>query len=199
MGWRIRIREGEACDPVQPFLSPDLVIINNFGPQIGFDFALAEPDEVRNKKGLRAKSGLHTAIIIQLFSDRRAQDGDELPDDRNPDLRGWWGSSVDVRTDLGEGELGSRLWLLQRSVLTTEVVNKAREYCIEALQPILDQGAVASFDVQCEGQFGGPVDPVSGLLAIHIGAFSQSGDKVYAQKFQALWQQQDTLRRQGES
>lgn len=190
MGWRIRIRDNEGCDDPVPFLSPDLVVQNYLGAEIRFDHELAEDDETRNKQGLRSKEGLHTAIIIQLFTDRRILDDQVHPDPRSQDPRGWWGDSVDIETEYNETELGSHLWLLRRSILNNEVVETAKGYVEEALQPILDQGAVASFHIEAEAQSmaqGG--QPSTGVLAIAVDGYSQDGLKVYSQRFDVLWDQ----------
>lgn len=197
MGWKIRIRQDEACEDPAPFLTPDLVMTQNIGPALAFDYALAEPDEANNRMGLTAKRGLHTAVILQLFCDRRLR-ADMAPlDDLDPDPRGWWGDTVDLREDMGERQIGSHLWTLRRAPLVDETLRRAEEYCREALQPLIDQGAVARFDVVCEGQFGGAVDPTSGLLAIKIDGYSREGSRQYAQHFEVLWDQVATLARQG--
>lgn len=109
----------------------------------GADMALAA-------SALSTDDGLKTAIIISLFTDARAQDGDPLPDGADP--RGWWGNGFapgDLPTDR---ELGSRLWLLARAKTTADVPAKAREYALEALQWMLDDGVAASVEVTVERQ-----------------------------------------------
>lgn len=192
MAWAIRLRDGEACDPTTPFLSPDLVIVDADGASVSFDYVLAGADETRNRGGFSAKRGLHTAVAIQLFSDRRWIEGLEVLDPRDPDRRGWWGDSVDLQP--GEGEIGSWLWTLRRSDLTPETVARAREFSLMALQPIIDQGAVARFDVVCQGLRGTPIDPTAGVLVIQIDGYGRDGSKVYATRFEALWDQIEAMR-----
>lgn len=93
--------------------------------------------------GLQTGNDLETATLISLFTDRIADAGDAIKDGTG-DPRGWWG-------DLGEDvPIGSRLWLLDRSKQTQEVLNNARDYALEALQWMLDDQVVASIDVQTE-------------------------------------------------
>lgn len=71
---------------------------------------------------------IETAVIISLFTDRRAPDDIELPE--GADRGGWWGDSYpDVEGD----ELGSLLWLLKREMQTPGTLERARKYAREAL------------------------------------------------------------------
>ncbi|MCV5591620.1 phage GP46 family protein, partial [Escherichia coli] len=74
---------------------------------------------------------LQTAILISLFTDRLADASDETDDGNR---RGWWG---DLEQDY---RVGSRLWLLRRQKLTTQVALKAEAYAREALQWLKDDG-----------------------------------------------------------
>ena len=72
--------------------------------------------------GLDSSEPLVRAVIISLFTWRRARPDDDLPGD----LRmGWWGDSV---PEIPNDRIGSRLWLLSRAKLTVETVARAREY-----------------------------------------------------------------------
>lgn len=76
-----------------------------------------------------------SSVLISLFSDRRA-DADDVTDDG--DRRGWWG-------DTGEDILlGSRLWLLARSVLSRAIARKAEMYAEEALAWLVSDGVLSS-------------------------------------------------------
>ena len=89
---------------------------------------------------LQTGDDLQTAVIISLFTDRVANPDDVIPDG-STDPRGWWGD-----TD-PQHPIGSRLWLLDRSVQTQDVLNKTNEYTTEALQWLIDDGVAASVDV----------------------------------------------------
>ncbi|UMR99560.1 phage GP46 family protein [Escherichia coli] len=82
---------------------------------------------------------LQTAILISLLTDRLADASDDTD---GGDRRGWWG---DLEQDY---RIGSRLWLLRRQKLTTQVALKAEEYATEALQWLVDDGVVASLTTE---------------------------------------------------
>lgn len=87
---------------------------------------------------------LMRAVIVSLFTWRRANPDDELP---STDLMGWWGDSyADVQGD----RIGSRLWLLSRAVLTADTVRRAEEYVREALQWLLDDQVASSLQVSAQ-------------------------------------------------
>lgn len=93
---------------------------------------------------LASDAGMETAILLSLFTDRRAQP-DDLPPSGDPnDRRGWWADQfADTEGDL----IGSRLWLLDRAKATNETALRAREYALEALQWLIDDGVAVSIDV----------------------------------------------------
>lgn len=85
---------------------------------------------------------LENAVLMSLFTWRRAADDDALPVEG--ERQGWWGDTFSE----GNDKIGSRLWLLSRSVLTDETVELARTYTLEALQWLVEDGIAASVDVQ---------------------------------------------------
>ena len=87
---------------------------------------------------LTSGNDLETAIYISLFTDRQARDDDDYD---GTDRKGWWG---DTGADY---EIGSRLWLLRRQKLNTDVANKAVAYAREALQWLIDDGVIASVTI----------------------------------------------------
>lgn len=86
---------------------------------------------------------LETAIIISLFSDRRALDDDALPD-AGTDRRGWWGDSY---PQVNGDKIGSRLWLLSREKQLPEVLRRAEEYAREALAWLVEDKVCTSYSV----------------------------------------------------
>lgn len=99
-------------------------------------------DWAMNGADLQTDDTLQTAALISIFTDRRAGPDDVIPDGTN-DARGWWG-------DDPEHPIGSRLWLLNRAKRTNETLQRAKDYIIEALQWIIDDGAAARIDVEVE-------------------------------------------------
>lgn len=94
---------------------------------------------------LKSDEGLRTAIAISLFTDRRALE-EELPLGEL-DRKGWW---ADQFADIEGDQIGSKLWLLRREKQTEETRLKARDYALEALQWMLDDGLAHGVDVEAE-------------------------------------------------
>ncbi len=103
-------------------------------------------DGVTYTLGMQPEEDLVRAVIISLFSWRRALPDDELPGD---DRHGWWG---DTFPNVANDRIGSRLWLLARAKLTTQTILRAREYAVEALQWLIEDGVATRIDVTAERQ-----------------------------------------------
>lgn len=97
-------------------------------------------------------TSLRDLTWISLFSDRRADPADVLPDPSgDPPYRGgWWGDSFDEDGEDGDDQFGSRLWLLARGVVTDSTVARAQNYVVEALAWMARDGLVARTDVEAE-------------------------------------------------
>ncbi|EOF8224550.1 phage GP46 family protein [Yersinia enterocolitica] len=78
---------------------------------------------------------LTRAVIISLFTWRRAD-----PDDDSEQPMGWWGDSYPT---IQNDRIGSRLYLLQRTTLTSKTVELARGYLEQALAWLKDDGVVS--------------------------------------------------------
>lgn len=89
---------------------------------------------------LERDPGLETAVMISLFTDRRADLDDVLPDS-SKDLRGWWGDST--QDDL----IGSKLWLLSRSKMMDATNTDAEIYAAECLKWMIDDGVARNVSV----------------------------------------------------
>ena len=92
---------------------------------------------------LRKDSDLRTSILVSLFSDARALESDQIPDG-SLDPRGWCGEVF------SKVSIGSRLWLLDRSVLTDEVVKKVKDYISEALSWMVTEKVASRVNVRAE-------------------------------------------------
>ena len=134
---------------------------------MAFDVAL---QATNNSADLQGDDGLLTAIMVSLFTDRRAKADDALPDERvgqPSDLRGWWGDHL---TQEGENSpIGSRLWLLHREKEMPVVVTRAREYAQESLQWLLVGGYVSQLHVQAH-------HVSTGYLGITVQALQPAGN-----------------------
>lgn len=94
--------------------------------------------------GMMPSDPLVRAVMISLFTWRRGQKGDTAPGETR---WGWWGDSY---ADVPESRIGSRLWLLAREKITPEVVRRARDYAVEALQWLIDDGVASDVTVKSE-------------------------------------------------
>lgn len=135
----------------------------------GADYAL-------DALGLVADDGLQTAVILSLFTDRRANDDDVLPGDP-ADKRGWW---ADAYPMLPGDKIGSRLWLLNREKQLASALSRAQEYAQEALQWMLDDGVASS--VVCSAQI-----VRMGLLGLTIAITPPGANTPQYYRFESLW------------
>lgn len=87
-------------------------------------------------------SPLERAVIISLFTWRRADPDDKLP---GSSKYGWWG---DTYAAVKGDRIGSKLWLLMRSKLTNEVLAQAKEYAEESLQWLIEDRVATSVTVE---------------------------------------------------
>ncbi|MFI7799245.1 phage protein GP46 [Pseudomonas sp. DD1] len=90
------------------------------------------------------EASLIRAVVISLFTWRRAATDDPVDDDER---FGWWGDSYPT---IADDRIGSRLWLLRRVKLTTDTQRDAEFYAREALQWLLDDQQVLEVDVLSE-------------------------------------------------
>lgn len=90
------------------------------------------------------ETSLIRAVVISLFTWRRAATDDPVDDDER---FGWWGDSYPT---IADDRIGSRLWLLRRVKLTADTQRDAEFYAREALQWLLDDQQVLEVDVLSE-------------------------------------------------
>jgi phage gp46-like protein len=86
-----------------------------------------------------------TAILVSLFSDKRA-DPSEVLESQN--RRGWWGNAFYQDTD--DKEMGSKLWLLEQARLTQDTANRAQDYVRDALSWLVEGGYLKNILVETE-------------------------------------------------
>ncbi len=114
--------------------------------QIQWDDSLSSGDFSLLANDLESGQSLQTAVLISLFSDRRGESGDVLPDGQT-DRRGWW---ADAHPDVEGDQIGSRLWLLARAKTTPEVLDRAQDYARESLQWMIDDKVASRVEVTAE-------------------------------------------------
>lgn len=179
MAINVRIDEGEQ---EQPILLWDSV----WEPWRGqADWAMAGASETQNRGGLSARAALHTAVVLSLFTDRRidkqhplfylVEDGDQ---------RGWYGDGVDVRQDLHETDMGSLLWVFERAHLNEEIRRWVEILALEALAPLIAQGAAVRAEAQADRSLN--------RIDLHVQLYGRDGSKLYDYKFDDIWAQTAT-------
>lgn len=87
---------------------------------------------------------LSRAVIISLFTWKRASQSDEVDNDQR---MGWWG---DTFAENKGDKIGSKLWLLLRQKVTDETINRAQEYAYDALKWLIDDGICSDITVDVE-------------------------------------------------
>jgi len=146
--------------------------------ETSFNGAILAADWLVKGGSLASDAGLGSAIVISLFTDRRANADDVLPDGGS-DRRGWWGDAV-APVNAPEGRpwlTGSRLWLLSREKQTAETAHRAEAYCREAMEWVTRLGVADRVDVAAEWV-------ATGLLALSIGVI-RAGQP--PQRFDYAW------------
>lgn len=173
MGRLIMLKIIPVDDGEDPYRAPDLGWDGEVGDLIINQ--LTHPDAPGD---FRAEQGLATQVLIYLLTDRRVDPSELRDGDEN---RGWIGDSFDLGPD--EQPLGSRLWTLRRSAIFEGIEVLVEAYVREALQPLLDVGAVARIDVSVT------VDRPGRRVTYQPSLFARDGSKIYDNKFELLWDQ----------
>jgi phage gp46-like protein len=114
----------------------DAQLFFNCGPDLLADIGVKCGD-------LATGNELSTAVMLSLFTDRRANEDDALPDGTDP--RGWWADAMDGQ------RIGSRLWLLESARNLPETLRLAAEYAEEALQWLVEDGIAKSVQASAVG------------------------------------------------
>ncbi|VVP57003.1 phage GP46 family protein [Pseudomonas fluorescens] len=125
-------------------------------------------DIVVGATDLERDDGLETAIIISLFTDRRAEPDQVPPELPADDLRGWWG---DVAPLVEGDQTGSLLWLLYREKQTSQTLTRAQQYAEEALEWLLEDQIAERVTVAASYY-------ATGWLLLVIDIYRPSGDVV---------------------
>lgn len=132
-----------------------------------FDLAISGGD-------LAGDDGLETAVLLSLYTDRRALAEDVLPDD-GTDRRGWWCDAYSDRL------IGSRLWLLSREKDLESVLRRAEEYASEALAWLIDDAIAEAVEVEA-------VHLRRGVLQLIVGIKRPAG-AITVRRYDYVWGQ----------
>ena len=134
-----------------------------------FDLELTE-----DGSDLLGAVNLRTSIGISLFTDRRTDDDDTIPN-----AGGWSGDAI--RRE-GEDLLGSKLWLLRSEKTLDSVLIRARKYVEQSLQWLLDDNVARTLAVQTAY-----ISKPKGIMTIVVDVERFSG---LNEKFSYVWNQQ---------
>lgn len=145
------------------------------GGDIGLFIGSDRLDLGVEQNDLALDSGLKTAVMLSLFTDQRAAVL-ELPPGETA-RRGWWADGV---AEVVGDRHGSKLWLLAREKQTDDVAERAKEYCVEALQWMVDDGVAQVVNISTQFQ-------ARGILGIEVEIVRPSGDST-AFTFDFAWQ-----------
>lgn len=142
------------------------------------DWRIAAAGDPVNPGGLDASGQLASAVIISLFTDKRAPEG-WRPD--VSDRRGWWGDRVAPDGEEPE-EIGSHLWLLKNEVATDAIALQAQIYATEALAWLLRDQVAAAVAVEA-----GLIELPRRGIWLDIRIAGRDGALAYSQRFSRLW------------
>lgn len=133
-------------------------------------------------EGADVSGEISTLALISLFTDARADESDILPDD-SKDLRGWPGDTFYSEP------WGSKLWLLYREKMTTDVRNKAVKYAEDALAWMLrDSGnGIVAKSVKVTGSI-----PKFQTLALNV-VITKPDDEVISFTVSKRWETQGAV------
>lgn len=138
--------------------------------ELKFDLKLLNND-------LSLDKGLQSLVLVSLFTNARVT-REELSEGLDSQ-QGWWGDVIE--NDL-QRNIGSKLWLLTREKATEEVLELARQYCLDALAWFIEDGIAES--VSCETSYDANKNMI---IEIKLNR-PQKADQEF--KFKYLWEGQ---------
>lgn len=120
--------------------------IDSAGPFADIKMAKNIADISIGEDDINQESGLRTAIMVSLFTDRRANPDDIIEDE---DHRGWW---ADAYSEIPGDLIGSRLWQLKRRKLTPDVLQDAKTFAMEATTWLIEDDLATALEIDTEFQ-----------------------------------------------
>ena len=88
---------------------------------------------------------LSRALVISLFTWRRADTGDDIDDEQSK--QGWWG---DTFSEIKGDRIGSKLWQLTRKTINQDVIKQAIEFTEQALNWMIEDNICSDIEVSAE-------------------------------------------------
>ena len=141
-----------------------------------------EADLVLGNGDLERDGGLGTAVLLSLFSDRRADIDDEYDND---DRKGWWGDNI---AETEGDQIGSKIWLLSRSKATQENIEKLQLYAFEALEWMIEDEVVTKIETEAYSYGLASNKRVALIIKIY-----KSDENVVSIKFDDVWNETPVL------
>lgn len=120
-----------------------------------------------------AGNTLTSAVLMSIFSWRRGA-SNEIDDAGN--RYGWW-------ADTPQRKLGSKFWLLRRTSITPVILQKAKEYCQEALSWMIEDGLCKAITVDAKQNQKQP-DGIQVLIRMY-----KNDGTTQTETFENLWQE----------
>jgi phage gp46-like protein len=134
-------------------------------------------DLIIQNKDLSQENALFTCVSIQLFTNLRDDNSDNLSP---KDPQGWLGDAI-INSDFGA--IGSHLWLLEQTFLSNELAGLAKGYAENAVQPMQDLGIIAGFEITTE------INKQNKRLNLGVELIAKSNSEKYNKKFELVWGQ----------
>lgn len=101
-------------------------------------------DMVQNNGDMDTTAAMAGWVYNSLFNDAPAPEDVQLDSTDLDARRGWWG---DFNARVNNDTQGSLLWLIGREKITNLVLTRAKEYCEQALQWMIDDLIATAVDV----------------------------------------------------
>lgn len=161
----INIRQAENPDSLAVPL-PDLIFGEN-----GF------ADLIIDNNDLSQENALFTCASIQLFTNLRDENSTGLS---ATDPQGWVGDAI---ADNDFGAIGSHLWLLEQTYLSTELEGVARGYAENAILPMQELGVISDYAITAE------INKQKQRLNLGVELMAKSNSEKYNKKFELVWGQ----------
>lgn len=84
-------------------------------------------------------NSLYSKVCMLLFTDAKCEKYERPKQEKS--CRGFWGFSVE------KINAGSKLWLLERSKKTNQILNDVRSYCYQALEILLIEKTILDLKI----------------------------------------------------